>query len=73
VFKVFGIIAYFISKTGKRHYIVLGLYKVVGEYSSENIIAMLLKIFKDYRINNNIGYFIADNAELNNIYIEAIL
>ena len=35
--------------------------------------AVLLNIFKDYKIRSNIGYFIADNTELNNICINAIL
>jgi len=52
---------------------VLGLYKVVSKHSSKNIAAVLLKIFKDYRISNNIGYFIANNAKSNNTYIKAIL
>ena len=34
---------------------------------------VLIDLFRDYRIAGNIGYFIADNAELNNIYINAIL
>ena len=72
-FRVLNIITYFISNTGKCHYVVLGLYKVVSKYSSKNIAAVLLKIFKDYQISNNIGYFIADNAESNNIYIKVIL
>jgi len=35
--------------------------------------AVLLNIFKDYKIRGNIGYFMADNAESNDIYIDAIL
>ncbi len=72
-FGVFGVITYFINKTGKYCHAVLGLHEVVGEYSSENMAAVLLEIFKDYRISNNIRYFMADNAELNDMYIEAIL
>ena len=64
---------YFISKTGKRRYIVLGLCKVISKYSGENIVAVLLKIFKNYRISSNIRYFIANNAKLNNTYIKVIL
>ena len=35
--------------------------------------AVLLNIFKDYKIRGNIGYFIADNTELNSTYINVIL
>ena len=72
-FRVLSVIVHFISKTSKCYYIVLGLYKVISKHSSKNIVAVLLKIFKDYRINGNIGYFIADNAKLNNTCIKAIL
>ena len=34
---------------------------------------VLIDIFRDYRIAGNIRYFIANNAELNNIYIDIIL
>ena len=35
--------------------------------------AVLIALFKDYRIVDNLGYFIADNADVNNTYINAIL
>ena len=72
-FRVLSVITYFISKTSKRRYIVLGLYKVISKHSDKNIAAILLKIFKDYRISGNIRYFIANNIELNNTCIKAIL
>jgi len=72
-FKVFSIIAYFISKTGKYRYAILGLYKVINKHISKNMAAVLLKIFKDYKISNNIGYFIANNAKLNSMCIKVIL
>jgi hypothetical protein len=34
---------------------------------------VLINLFRNYRITGNIGYFIADNAELNNICINAVL
>ena len=51
---------------------VLGLYKVISKYTNKNIAAVLLKVFKDYKISNNIRYFMADNADLNNTYIDTI-
>jgi len=52
---------------------VLGLYKVISKHSSKNIAAILLKIFKDYGISGNIGYFIANNTKSNNTCIKVIL
>ena len=34
---------------------------------------VLFNIFQNYNIRNNIEYFIADDTELNNIYINIIL
>ena len=34
---------------------------------------VLIDLFRNYRIIGNIGYFITDNAELNDTYINAIL
>ena len=46
---------------------------MLGEYSSKNQAAILITLFKEYNIYRNIGYFMADNIELNNIYIKVIL
>ena len=72
-FGILNIVAYFINKANKYCYVVLGLHKVISKHSNKNMAVVLLNIFKDYRIYNNIRYFIANNAELNNIYINAIL
>jgi hypothetical protein len=46
---------------------------VLSKYSGKNQAAILIALFKEYNIYRNIGYFIADNAELNNTYIKEIL
>ena len=35
--------------------------------------AVLLKVFKDYNISSNIRSFMADNADLNDTYVDVIL
>jgi len=70
---ILSVVAYFINKDGKRRYIVLGLCEVVSEHTSKNMAAVLVALFRDYRITGNIRFFIADNAELNNTYINAVL
>ena len=35
--------------------------------------AVLLEVFKDYKISSNIRYFMADNIDLNNTCVNAIL
>ena len=70
---ILSIITYFINKDGKHCYIVLGLCEVVSKYTSENMVAVLIAPFRDYRIIGNIGFFMADNTKLNNIYINIVL
>ena len=70
---ILGVITHFINKQGRRRNVVLGLYKIINKYTNKNIIAVLLKVFKDYKISGNIKYFIANNIDLNNIYINVIL
>jgi len=72
-YAVLGVFAHFINKDGRRRHVVLGLRELVGEHSGENMAAVLLELFKNYRISGNIGYFMADNADSNDKAINAIL
>ena len=72
-YAIIRVVGYFINKDGRRCYIVLGLREIIGKYTSENIAGVLIDLFRDYRIVDNIGYFIANNTELNDIYIDVIL
>ena len=64
---------YFINKDGRYHYVVLRLCEIIGEHTSKNIAGVLIDLFRDYRIVGNIRYFMANNAELNNMCIDVIL
>ena len=64
---------HFVNKDGRRRYVVLRLHKIINKHTDENIAGVLIDLFHAYRIAGNIRYFIANNAELNNIYINAIL
>ena len=72
IYTIIGVIGHFISKEGKYRYIVFRLREIVNKYTSKNIVGVLIDLFYNYRITGNIRYFIADNAELNDIYINAI-
>ncbi len=64
---------HFINKDGRRCHIVLRLCEIISEHTSENMAGILIDLFHDYGIAGNIGYFIANNIELNNMYINTIL
>jgi hypothetical protein len=41
--------------------------RVKGAYSSENITEVMIPVLEEIRIVSRLGYFIRDNAGLNNI------
>ena len=70
---IIKVVGYFVNKNGRCHYIVLRLREIISKYTSKNIAGVFINLFRDYRIVGNIGYFIANNTELNDIYINTIL
>jgi len=66
-------VGYFVNKDGRRRHVILRLREIIGKHTSENIVGVLIDLFRDYRIVGNIRYFIANNAELNNMCINVIL
>ena len=52
---------------------MLRLYCLKGPYSGENITETIVTVVKTYKISGKIGYFILNNARLNNTYINAII
>ena len=53
--------------------ILLGLHRLKGPYSKENIAEAIIAVVKTYKITNKIGYFILNNAGSNNTYISTII
>jgi len=70
---IIRVVGHFVNRDGRRCYVVLGLREIIGEHTGKNMAGVLIDLFRDYGIAGNIGYFIADNAELNNTCIKAIL
>ena len=52
---------------------MLGLRCLKGLYSGENIAEAIVAVIKTYKIINKIGYFVLNNAGLNNTCISAII
>jgi len=52
---------------------LLGLRCLKGLYSGENIAEAIVAVIKTYKIINKIGYFVLNNAGLNNTCISAII
>ncbi|KAL9572045.1 hypothetical protein ACKAV7_003762 [Fusarium commune] len=73
-YAILGVIAIWINTTGKRRTTVLGIRRVYGEHTGENLRSVVLKLLKEYDISGDeIGYFMLDNASSNDTAIRFIL
>jgi len=61
------------SSKYKIETILLRLCYLKGPHSRENIAETIVAVIKTYEISSKIGYFVLNNAGLNNIYISAII
>ena len=62
--RMITIVAHYIDQKGHRKTTLLAIRKAVGEYSRENITAVVCKVVKKYRIGKTVGFFILDNASV---------
>ena len=61
------------SSKYKIETILLRLHRLKSPYFRENIAEAIVTVIKTYKIISKIGYFILDNARLNNTYVSAII
>ncbi|KAJ0129553.1 54S ribosomal protein L4, partial [Fusarium oxysporum f. sp. albedinis] len=73
-YAVLGVIAMWIDTAGKRQTTVLGIRRVYGEHTGENIGSAILELLREYDVGGDqIGYFMLDNASSNDTAVEFIL
>ncbi|KAM4060593.1 restless-like transposase [Hirsutella rhossiliensis] len=73
-YAILGVVAMWIDATGKRRSTVLGMRRVHGEHSGENLGSTVLELLTEYDIGGDqIGYFMLDNASSNDTAVEFIL
>src|SRR5438876_1232296 len=48
---------------------LLGLQQIKGQHSGENLAEVISQIFNSFQINKNLGFFILDNASINDTCI----
>jgi hypothetical protein len=68
-----GVIAHYVTANLTTRALLLGLKRVQGTHSGENIADAVLKVIREYRIAEKIGCFQADNAGNNDTCIHTIL
>lgn len=73
-YAILGVVAMWIDATGKRRVTVLGMRRIYGEHTGENLGSVVLELLKEYNIiGDQIGYFMLDNASSNDTAVEFIL
>jgi hypothetical protein len=64
------VVAYYVNKSFQNVTRLIILRNLRGNHSGKNIITLFIEIIKDFEIKDLFGYFIINNAESNDIYIE---
>jgi hypothetical protein len=72
-YAIMAVIAHYIDSNGARQAKLIALRSLDGEHTGENMAALLLKVFRDYKIGARIGFFILDNASTNDVCVDLIL
>jgi hypothetical protein len=67
-----GVIAHYLTKDLIARSLLIGLRRVEGTHSGENIAITVIQVLKDFEIEQKIGYFVTDNADNNNTCVAEI-
>jgi hypothetical protein len=67
-----GVIVHYLTDNLKARSLLIGMKRVQGAHSGENIAESVLKVVQEYGIAEKIGYIQADNAGNNDTYVAAI-
>lgn len=73
-YAILGVIAMWIDATGMRRVTVLGMRRIYGEHTGDNLGSVVLELIKEFNIvEDQIGYFMLDNVSSNDTGVEFIL
>lgn len=71
-FNYIGIVGHFIDGDSEKRDVLLGLPRVVGPHSGENISIYVKKVIDECELGSRLGYFMLDNAGSNDSCLEAL-
>lgn len=60
-----AIVGHFVDRDGKKRDALLGLPRLVGPHSGENIAGYIKDVINRYELGSRLGYFMMDNADNN--------
>lgn len=68
-----GVVAHFISNKGQSQAVLLGLRRVEGSHTGDNIAECVLSVLKDYGLEpRHLGCFVLDNATNNDTCLQVM-
>ena len=68
-----GIVAHYMDNLGKNYTVLIGLRRLRGPHSGENMAQLVIEIIVEYDIADKIGCFVLDNASSNDTCVEIVL
>jgi len=68
-----GIVAHFVSKSDEAKDCLLGLRRVIGSHSGENMAETIIHVIELYELQDRLGYFVLDNITSNDTCVREIL
>ena len=70
---ILGITAQFLDADGVLQSVVLLIKEVVRLKGGENMSMYIIDTIREYKLKDNLGYFVIDNATNNDTMIDALL
>lgn len=71
-FHYLGIVGHFIDTDGRKHDLLLGLPRVIGPHSGENLAPYIKDVINYYEFPTKLGYFVMDNADNNDTCLKTL-
>ncbi|KAM3519814.1 hypothetical protein MY4038_009658 [Beauveria bassiana] len=71
-FNYLGIVGHFVDVKDEKRDVLLGLPRLVGPHSGENMTTYVKGVTEQYELRSKPGYFMLDNAESNDTCLETL-
>jgi len=71
-YSMLGIFYHFIDKNFKCHVVLLGMKRLYGAHSSENIAVLVIQTLQAYHLEKRLGFCVMDNATDNDTSLATI-
>lgn len=68
-----GVVAHYMASNGEVKATLLGLRRLRGAHSGENMAEVVLEVLRDYGIESKIGYFVLDNVASNDVCVRELV